>query len=915
MSEKNRPQERLRCVVERITFQSDSYSVLKCAAKGFSDLVTVVGTMPDTHVGSVLTLGGFWKIDSRYGRQFQVITYEETLPATVYGIEKYLGSGLIKGIGPKYAKLIVNQFGAETLAVIETEPERLYEVPGIGDKRVERIKQSWTDQKEIRNIMLFLQGHDVSTAHAAKIYRQYGADSLQVVRENPYRLADDIWGIGFKTADTIAAKLGFEKDKFDRLRSGLIYTLNKLAEEGHCYSTRDQLLEAGSKLLEVEETLLDSALNEMTNAQDVITSQIPESDQAAIYLPPFYYSEIGVQSRLQKIAGTAPLRSAGEQMAFDSNIEYDETQLQAIHTAVSSKVMVLTGGPGTGKSTTTMGIIRAFSGQRVLLCAPTGRAAKRLSEVTGMEAKTIHRLLEFKPPEGCKRKEDNPLEGDVLIVDECSMVDVILMNALLRAVPDTMRLILVGDVDQLPSVGAGNVLRDIIESGVFPVITLTKIFRQAASSRIITNAHRINHGEYPDLSNSQGTDFFYQGSEDPEQAAQIIVNLVKDRLPKFYHVAPQAIQVLTPMQRGAVGAMNLNQLLQNAVNPPVSNPREKEPAELHRSGYTFRPGDKVMQIRNNYDKEVFNGDIGVIENIDMAERTLVIRFDDRPVEYDASGLDEIVLAYATTVHKAQGAEYPIVVMPVMMAHYMMLQRNLLYTGVTRAKKSLVLVGQKKAIGCCVRNVTVNRRNTLLAERLNGKIDRMPGNQRYICFDVETPNAANERMSAIGISVIEKDSVTQEFFSYVNPEQPFDYFNIQLTGIDAAKVAEAPTFAELWPEIEPILSGGILVAHNAPFDLSVLQKCLQAYGIQWKSLVRYLCTVRIGRAELPGVSHKLNDMCAMYEISLDHHQADSDSRACAEILLRYMRDHVKLGRYIRSFGMSSPRIIIEGTCST
>ena len=322
-----------------------------------------------------------------------------------------------------------------------------------------------------------------------------------------------------------------------------------------------------------------------------------------------------------------------------------------------------------------------------------------------------------------------------------------------------------------------------------------------------------------------------------------------------------------------------------------------------------------MQIKNNYDKEVFNGDIGVIDSIDMAERTLVIRFDDRPVEYDATELDEVVLAYATTVHKAQGAEYPIVVMPVMMTHYTMLQRNLLYTGVTRAKKALVLVGQKKAIGCCVKNVTVNRRNTLLAERLNGKIDRMPANQRYICFDVETPNAANERMSAIGISVIEKDTITQEFFSYVNPEQPFDYFNIQLTGIDSAKVAESPTFAELWPKIEPILSSGILVAHNAPFDLTVLQKCLQAYDIQWKNLVQYLCTVRIGRAELPGVSHKLNDMCAMYEISLDHHQADSDSHACAEILLRYMRDRVKIGRYIRSFGMSYPRTVIEGTCST
>ncbi len=896
--------EQLRCVTERITYQSDGYSVLKCAAKGYTDLVTVVGTMPDVHVGSVLTLGGFWKIDSKYGRQFQVVTFEETLPATVYGIEKYLGSGLIRGIGPKYARLIVKTFGAETLNVIETEPERLYEVPGIGSKRAEQIRRSWTEQKEIKNIMLFLQGHDVSTAHATRIYKQYGADSLQVVQENPYRLADDIWGIGFKTADTIAGKLGFEKDRFVRLRSGLIYALNRLAEEGHCYATRDQLLDTGSKLLEVDKELLTSALDEMTNMQDVITAPIPEEGQTAIYLPPFYYAEIGVQTRLMKIAEKRDACPAGIQTELRTDIDYDEVQLQAIRTAAESKVMVLTGGPGTGKSTTTMGIIRAFSGQRILLCAPTGRAAKRLSEVTGMEAKTIHRLLEFKPPEGYKRNEDNPLDGDVLIADECSMVDVILMNALLRAVPDTMRLILVGDVDQLPSVGAGNVLRDIIESGAFPVITLTKIFRQAASSRIITNAHRINHGEYPDLSNAPGTDFFFQASEDPEQAARTIVDLVRQRLPGFYHVPPRDIQVLTPMQRGVIGAVNLNQMLQAALNAPVRDGKGNEPAELRRGGYTFRAGDKVMQIKNNYDKEVFNGDIGLIESIDSTDRTLMIRFDDRAVEYDASELDEIVLAYATTVHKAQGAEYPIVVMPVMMTHYMMLQRNLLYTGVTRAKKALVLIGQKKAVGICVRNVTVNRRNTLLAERLSGKTDRMPGNQRYICFDVETPNAANERMSAIGISVIEQNRITREFYSCVNPEQPFDYFNIQLTGITPQKAAEAPTFGELWPEIEPLLSGGILVAHNAPFDLTVLKKCLQAYGIQWKHMVRYLCTVQIGRAELPGVSHKLNDMCRMYEITLDHHRADSDSHACAEILLRYMKDRVRIGRYIRSFGIST-----------
>ncbi len=714
-----RPVESLRCVVERITFQSEGYSVLKCAVKGEHDLVTVVGMMPDAHVGSVLTLGGWWKIDRKYGRQFQVVTFEETLPATAYGMEKYLGSGLIKGIGPKYAKQIVNTFGADTLDIIETEPMRLLEISGIGPKRVEMIQKGWADQKEIRNIMLFLQGHDVSTAHATRIYKQYGGDSLQVVQENPYRLADDIWGIGFRTADTIAQKLGFEKEARVRLRSGLFYTLNKLAEDGHCYAVRAQLLETGSELLGVGEDLLSAVLDEMICAHDVLTTPIPCSEDLAIYLPPFFFAETGVTNRLMKIQN-GPLQQVPE-LPVSGNVAYDETQLEAIRTARRSKIMVLTGGPGTGKSTTTLGILRAFRGLRVLLAAPTGRAAKRLAEVTGMEAKTIHRLLEFKPPEGYQRNTENPLEGDVLIVDECSMVDVMLMYALLRAVPDNMRVILVGDVDQLPSVGAGNVLRDLIAGGVFPVITLTKIFRQAAESRIILNAHRINRGEYPDLSNGKGpdgkgTDFFFQGEEDPEKAAGILVNLVKNRLPNYCHVTPQAIQVLTPMQRGAVGAANLNQLLQAAVNPKGENT-----PELHRGGYTFRPGDKVMQIRNNYDKEVFNGDIGTIESIDMEERTLIIRLDDRRVEYDLSELDEIVLAYATTVHKAQGAEYPIVVMPVMMTHFAMLQRNLLYTGVTRAKKMLVLVGQKKAVAYCVKNLTVDKRNTLLAERLAGRV--------------------------------------------------------------------------------------------------------------------------------------------------------------------------------------------------
>ena len=704
--------EQLRCVVERITYQNETngYTVIRCRVKDSPELITAVGNMPETHVGSVLTLSGYWRVDARYGRQFSVESYEETLPATVYGIEKYLGSGLIKGIGPKFANRIVKQFGEETLNVIEEDPDRLLEVPGIGSVRVERIKKSWDDQKEIKNIMLFLQSHDVSTSHATKIYKTYGNESIRVVQENPYRLADEIWGIGFLTADTIAAKMGFGHEQYSRLRSGLLYTLNSLAEDGHCFATREQLVKAGTEMLDVEEKPAQDALEAMIRNQDVIT------DQEAIYLPPYYFSELGTAKRLMSIlnGGTSirvrPVGISGR-IETKTGISYDKVQEEAIITAVQSKILVLTGGPGTGKTTTTLGIIMAFreAGAKILLAAPTGRAAKRLSETTGMEAKTIHRLLEVKPPDGYQRNEQNPLEGDVLIVDECSMIDIMLMYNLLKAVPDGMTLILVGDVDQLPSIGAGNVLRDIIESGCFPVIRLTRIFRQAQQSRIIMNAHRINHGQMPDISNGKNTDFFFMTRDEAEDAAAAVVELMKTKLPGYFRVSPADIQVLTPMQRGVVGATNLNQLLQEALNPGDNG--------LRRGGYVFREKDKVMQIRNNYEKEVFNGDIGTIKRVDPEEHVLFIRFDDRLIEYDMSELDELVLAYATTIHKAQGSEYPVVVMPVLMTHYVMLQRNLIYTGITRAKKGLVMVGSKKALGMAVRTVTATRRNTRLCERL------------------------------------------------------------------------------------------------------------------------------------------------------------------------------------------------------
>ena len=747
--------QKIRCVVERITYQNpeNGYSVLKCRVKDYSELVPVIGNMIDANVGSVLVCDGNWKVDAKYGRQFVAENWEETLPATVYGMEKYLGSGLIKGVGPKFAKKIVQKYGVDTFAVIEDNVEVLIEIEGIGKKRVQMIAESWEKQKEVKNIMLFLQEHQVSTSYAAKIYKQYGNDSISVMKENPYKLADDIWGIGFKTADQIAMKLGFGKESYVRLRSGLMYTLSELSNDGHVFAEKRQLIDKASELLEASPETVIMTMDDMLQKEELILEKnIVRTDEdgnnvTAIYLPPFFYAEVGVAGKLKKLASSpagdklytrlmeARKNSGNETLSVDieaiqqkTHMEYDEVQADAIRTAATAKVMVLTGGPGTGKTTTTHGIISAYRayGLRILLAAPTGRAAKRMTEATGLEAKTIHRLLECKPPEGYQKNEENPLEGDVLIVDECSMIDIVLMNSLLKAIPPTMRLIMVGDIDQLPSVGAGNVLRDIIDSGSFPVVRLTRIFRQAQTSRIVMNAHRINEGKMPDISNGKNTDFFFIENEDAEASVPRIVKLVQENLPNYYHVEPSQIQVLTPMQRGVVGATNLNLALQEALNPPehdifmrgrgkVTMPKEC----LRRSGYAFRADDKVMQIKNNYDKEVFNGDIGIIDSVNETDRTLKVNFDGRCIEYDVTELDELVHAYATTIHKAQGSEYPIVVMPIMMNHFVMLQRNIIYTGITRAKKVLVIVGTKKALAYAVKNVTVTKRNTLLKERLAG----------------------------------------------------------------------------------------------------------------------------------------------------------------------------------------------------
>ena len=711
---------KIRCVIDHITYQNqeNGYSVMRVKVKDYKDPVTLVGNLLDVPVGAVLLCEGDWKMDKRYGNQFVAETWEEVMPATVYGIEKYLGSGLVKGIGPKFAHLIVEKFGTDTIEIIEDNIERLYEVAGIGKKRVEKIKESWEKQKDIKNVMLFLQQYGVSTAYAAKIYRQYGKESIEKVKDNPYRLADDILGIGFKTADGIASKMGYENNDIRRCKSGLLYTLNELSNDGHVYAVEEQLVESAKKLLEADEEPIREALKEMLASEDLI------EENEAIYLPPFYHSERGTAKKLLSLLLVNTSTLFDGQMDIDaiqkqSGIEYDDVQIAAIKQAIDSKVMVLTGGPGTGKTTTTQGIIAAYkaAGLRILLAAPTGRASKRMSEATGMEAKTIHRLLEYNPQDGYKRNDENPLEGDALIVDECSMIDIILMYNLMKAIPEHMRLVMVGDIDQLPSVGAGNVLRDIIESEKIPVIRLTRIFRQAQSSRIVMSAHAINHGRFPDISNGMNTDFFFIKKDDPEQVADEIVKLVRDRLPKAYKQPLCNIQVLTPMQRSVVGAGNLNTVLQQALNHNTLS--------LSRGGNTYKLGDRVMQIRNNYDKNVFNGDIGTVEKVNLEDRTLTINFDDTMVEYEASELDEVVLAYATTIHKSQGSEYPIVVIPVLMTHFVMLQRNLIYTGITRAKKICVLIGQTKALSYAIRNLTVSKRNTLLKERLRGEIEQKP----------------------------------------------------------------------------------------------------------------------------------------------------------------------------------------------
>lgn len=702
--------DRIRCKIKQTVYSNaeNGYTVFRVSIGGGLEWDTLVGSFCDITEGTVLDCDGEWKEDKKYGRQFVAETWIEVLPDTTEGVEKYLGSGIIRGIGKGMAKRIVKHFGANTLHILDIFPDRLCEVQGIGKDKLEKIKTSWEKQKGVRDVMVFLHGHGVSAAYAVRIYKQYGKKSIEKVKENPYCLADDVFGIGFKMADKIAATLGYGRNDIRRCKAGVVYTLKELANDGHCYAEKEQLVSAATSLLSVERQYITVAIDALVAEEKLI------EEQGDLFLPMYYYSEVGVANKLRRMIKDGEggiLKDFDIERMETGGISYDDVQVAAIETALRSNVMVLTGLPGTGKSTTTNGIIAAFElfKKRVLCAAPTGRAAKRLSEVTGKEAKTIHRMLGFTPSGGFEHNEDNPLDGDVLIVDEASMIDIMLMNSLIKAVPQTMRIIFVGDIDQLPSVGAGNVLRDLIDSGMIPVVRLTRIFRQAMTSRIVTNAHKINRGEYPDVSNGKDADFFFIKDSDAEHAAAEIVNLVKNRLPKAYGYKPKDIQVLVPMKNGAAGTKNLNIILQEAINPI---------GECITSGaFKYRVGDKVMQIRNDYKKNVFNGDIGFVKAIDAEEHVMTVTFGGEDVEYEKSDMSELTLAYACTIHKSQGSEYPVVVMPLLMSHYIMLQRNLVYTGVTRAKKLCVVIGDGRAMYQAINNQVVLKRNTRLKERL------------------------------------------------------------------------------------------------------------------------------------------------------------------------------------------------------
>ena len=752
----------LRGVIERITYHNEEsgYTVAQLLPEDKTYTVTVVGNMLGINVGESVTIRGRWMAHPKYGRQFKAEDVRTLLPATIAGLEKYLGSGLIKGIGPVTAKRIVRKFGLETLHVIEETPDRLHEVLGVGRKRVRIITRAWAEQQAIKDVMIFLQSHNVSTGLAVKIYKAYGDNAIQLVSADPYRLASDIHGIGFLTADKIATEMGIAHDAPERVAAGVAYVLSQAADEGSVYLPTAELTRCASDLLGVTPPLISQGIATLAEAEkiwvetDASGQSLPAPPNALhedspVYLIPFYYGEIGVTNRLRRLAEApedrlAPFRSFDWSSAFaalqaKNRQPLTSRQMEAVQAALTHRVTVLTGGPGTGKTTTVRSIIRLgeAAGKRMMLASPTGRAAKRLSEATGRPAKTIHRLLEFKPAEGFafQRNDEHPLEADMIIVDETSMLDLLLANHLLKAIPAGAHLLLVGDIDQLPSVGAGNVLRDIIAAiegkptlpaGNEPfaqpaapdglpgakVVRLDTIFRQPEGSYIITNAHRINLGQMPILDNRNAVDFFLFKEDDPDRAAQLIVELVSERIPRKFGLKPADIQVLSPMHRGAVGVEALNQQLQAKLTPA-----HPERAQRQVGGRIFRVGDRVMQIRNNYDKDIFNGDMGQIVGINAEDQVVTVQMNEQRSVYDFLELDELVHAYAISIHKAQGSEFPAVVVPLMTTHYMMLQRNLLYTAVTRAQQTVVLVGTQRAIAIAVSADRSRLRYSGLADRL------------------------------------------------------------------------------------------------------------------------------------------------------------------------------------------------------
>ncbi|WP_061213583.1 SF1B family DNA helicase RecD2 [Syntrophomonas wolfei] len=714
--------------LERISYcnEESNFVVAKLKEKGKRELSSIVGNMVGVNPGESLQLTGRWLHNPKFGLQFQVDSYETIVPATVRGMEKYLGSGLIKGIGPVMAKRIVQRFGVEALDIIEKQPDRLQEVNGIGPKRVEMITQAWEEQREVKEIMIFLQGHGVAASYAAKIYQRYEKEAIQVVKENPYRLAAEVRGIGFLTADRIAQQLGIDPNSLLRAREGIVFVLNQYMNDGHVYCPRALLLEKAEEALQITAEVVEQALEELLRERRLAaetmmgTGADGEAETRAIYLMPFFIAELQSTRLLlalqeeKSVVRPIDVEKAVDWVGQKLKIKLAARQKEAVATAVSEKIMIITGGPGTGKTTIVNAITRIFAALKlkITMAAPTGRAARRLRESTGLEAMTIHRLLEFSPREGgFARNRENPLNTDVVIVDESSMIDSLLMYNLLKAIPPQAILILVGDVNQLPSVGPGNVLQDLIESGRFPVIELTDIFRQAKGSRIVYNAHRINQGKFPFLPEAgEESDFYFMEEKDAEKALQKILGLCRSRIPRYFNFHPiRDIQVLTPMNRGLIGVSNLNVELQQVLNP-------RQPG-ISRGGRNFKIGDKVMQLVNNYDKGVYNGDIGWVKRFDVEEQELEVEFEDYPVSYDFSQLDELQLAYACSIHKAQGSEYPAVIIPLLEQHYILLQRNLLYTGVTRARKLVIIIGSKKALHIAINNDKPRSRDTGLKERL------------------------------------------------------------------------------------------------------------------------------------------------------------------------------------------------------